>query len=226
MIQSLADLDDAHRREVPRRPGDHRGRAQGGDPQGDDRGEDGPGARRHRAAQQGHPPAARRGDRLPAVAGRRAAGHGRRSAQHDARSSRARRRTTSRSPRSRSRSRWTRAARSCSCASSRGTIEAGAEVLNVRTNKKEKVARLFRVHANKRERLDKARRRRDRRRGGPQGRDDRRHGVRSEGADPARAHRHLRAGDLAGDRGRERTPPRSASTSRSARWPRRIRRSA
>jgi elongation factor G len=37
-----------------------------------------------------------------------------------------------------------------------GTIEAGAEILNVRTNRKEKVARLFRIHANKRERLDKA----------------------------------------------------------------------
>jgi elongation factor G len=37
-----------------------------------------------------------------------------------------------------------------------GTIEAGAEVLNVRTNKKEKVARLFQLHAAKRERLDKA----------------------------------------------------------------------
>ena len=37
-----------------------------------------------------------------------------------------------------------------------GTIEAGAEILNVRTGKKEKIARLFRVHANKRERLDKA----------------------------------------------------------------------
>ncbi|HEY5947355.1 MAG TPA: elongation factor G, partial [Kofleriaceae bacterium] len=36
-----------------------------------------------------------------------------------------------------------------------GMIEAGAEVLNVRTNKKEKVARLFRIHAAKRERLDK-----------------------------------------------------------------------
>ncbi len=36
-----------------------------------------------------------------------------------------------------------------------GTIEAGAELLNVRTNKKEKVARLFHVHANKRERLEK-----------------------------------------------------------------------
>ncbi len=37
-----------------------------------------------------------------------------------------------------------------------GTLEAGDEVLNVRTNKKEKVARLFRIHAAKRERLDKA----------------------------------------------------------------------
>ena len=37
-----------------------------------------------------------------------------------------------------------------------GTIEAGAEVLNVRTNKKEKIARLFQLHAAKRERLDKA----------------------------------------------------------------------
>jgi elongation factor G len=37
-----------------------------------------------------------------------------------------------------------------------GTLEAGGEVLNVRTNKKEKVARLFRIHAQKRERLDKA----------------------------------------------------------------------
>jgi elongation factor G len=36
-----------------------------------------------------------------------------------------------------------------------GMIEAGAEILNVRTNKKEKVARLFRIHAAKRERLDK-----------------------------------------------------------------------
>ena len=37
-----------------------------------------------------------------------------------------------------------------------GMIEAGHELLNVRTNKKEKIARLFHVHANKRERLDKA----------------------------------------------------------------------
>jgi elongation factor G len=37
-----------------------------------------------------------------------------------------------------------------------GTVEASGEVLNVRTNKKEKIARLFRIHANKRERLDKA----------------------------------------------------------------------
>jgi elongation factor G len=37
-----------------------------------------------------------------------------------------------------------------------GTLEPGHELLNVRTNKKEKVARLFRIHANKRERLDKA----------------------------------------------------------------------
>jgi len=36
-----------------------------------------------------------------------------------------------------------------------GTIEPGAELLNVRTNKKEKVARLFHIHANKRERLEK-----------------------------------------------------------------------
>jgi elongation factor G len=36
-----------------------------------------------------------------------------------------------------------------------GTLEPGHELLNVRTNKKEKVARLFRIHANKRERLDK-----------------------------------------------------------------------
>ncbi|MGN6105891.1 MAG: elongation factor G [Kofleriaceae bacterium] len=36
-----------------------------------------------------------------------------------------------------------------------GTIEPGAEVLNVRTGKKEKIARLFHVHANKRERLEK-----------------------------------------------------------------------
>src|SRR5262249_49676152 len=37
-----------------------------------------------------------------------------------------------------------------------GTLEPGHEILNVRTNKKEKVARLFRIHAQKRERLDKA----------------------------------------------------------------------
>jgi len=36
-----------------------------------------------------------------------------------------------------------------------GTIEPGHELLNVRTNRKEKIARLFRIHANKRERLDK-----------------------------------------------------------------------
>ncbi|MDQ3365829.1 MAG: elongation factor G [Myxococcota bacterium] len=36
-----------------------------------------------------------------------------------------------------------------------GMIEPGAEVLNVRTGKKEKIARLFHVHANKRERLDR-----------------------------------------------------------------------
>ncbi len=37
-----------------------------------------------------------------------------------------------------------------------GTVDAGAEVLNVRTGKKEKIARLFRIHADKRERLEKA----------------------------------------------------------------------
>jgi elongation factor G len=37
-----------------------------------------------------------------------------------------------------------------------GVLEAGAEILNARTNRKERVARLFRIHANKRERLDKA----------------------------------------------------------------------
>jgi elongation factor G len=37
-----------------------------------------------------------------------------------------------------------------------GTVEAGAEVLNVRTGRKEKIARLFRIHADKRERLEKA----------------------------------------------------------------------
>ncbi|HSD90060.1 MAG TPA: elongation factor G [Kofleriaceae bacterium] len=37
-----------------------------------------------------------------------------------------------------------------------GMTEPGVELLNVRTNKKEKIARLFRIHANKRERLDKA----------------------------------------------------------------------
>ncbi|MCA9674857.1 MAG: elongation factor G [Kofleriaceae bacterium] len=36
-----------------------------------------------------------------------------------------------------------------------GTIEPGAEMLNVRTGRKEKIARLFRIHAEKRERLDK-----------------------------------------------------------------------
>ncbi len=36
-----------------------------------------------------------------------------------------------------------------------GTVEPGHEVLNVRTGKKEKVARLFHIHANKRERLEK-----------------------------------------------------------------------
>jgi elongation factor G len=37
-----------------------------------------------------------------------------------------------------------------------GTLEPGDEILNVRTNRKEKVARLFRIRANKRDRLDKA----------------------------------------------------------------------
>jgi len=37
-----------------------------------------------------------------------------------------------------------------------GTVKPGEEVLNVRTGKKEKVARLFLLHANKRQRLDKA----------------------------------------------------------------------
>ncbi len=37
-----------------------------------------------------------------------------------------------------------------------GTVSAGDEILNTRTGKKEKVARLFRIHADKRERLEKA----------------------------------------------------------------------
>ncbi|HMG55241.1 MAG TPA: GTP-binding protein, partial [Kofleriaceae bacterium] len=36
-----------------------------------------------------------------------------------------------------------------------GVVEPGHELLNVRTGKKEKIARLFHVHANKRERLEK-----------------------------------------------------------------------
>ena len=130
--------------------------------------------------------------------------HRRRSAQHDREARRARRRTASRSRRSRSRSRWTRAARSCSCAIFCGTLEAGAEILNVRTNKKEKVARLFRIHANKRERLEKAVAGEIVAAAGLKDATTGDTRVRSEGADPARAHRYLRAGDLAGDRGRQR----------------------
>src|SRR5262249_25270565 len=37
-----------------------------------------------------------------------------------------------------------------------GMLEPSDEVLNVRANKKEKIARLFRIHANKRERLERA----------------------------------------------------------------------
>ncbi len=37
-----------------------------------------------------------------------------------------------------------------------GVLETGAEVLNVRTGRKEKIARLFRIHADKRERLEKS----------------------------------------------------------------------
>jgi elongation factor G len=37
-----------------------------------------------------------------------------------------------------------------------GTLNSGDELLNVRTFKKEKIARLFRIHADKRERLEKA----------------------------------------------------------------------
>jgi elongation factor G len=37
-----------------------------------------------------------------------------------------------------------------------GTVEPGAEVLNVRLNKREKVARLLQIHANRRERIHKA----------------------------------------------------------------------
>jgi elongation factor G len=37
-----------------------------------------------------------------------------------------------------------------------GTLKPGAEVLNVRTGKKEKIARLFVLHANKRQRIDEA----------------------------------------------------------------------
>ncbi len=37
-----------------------------------------------------------------------------------------------------------------------GVVEAGGELLNARTGRKEKVARLFRIHADKRERLEKA----------------------------------------------------------------------
>jgi elongation factor G len=37
-----------------------------------------------------------------------------------------------------------------------GTVDAGGELLNTRTGRKEKVARLFRIHADKRERLEKA----------------------------------------------------------------------
>ena len=37
-----------------------------------------------------------------------------------------------------------------------GVLKAGEDVLNVRENKKEKIARLFQVHANKRERIERA----------------------------------------------------------------------
>ena len=155
LIEAAADFDDALADGLPRRAADRPGGAEGGPAQGDHR-------LRHRAgaggggpAQQGHPAAARRGVRLPAVAPEVPPVDGR-TCPAPRRWSRARPRTARPSARWPSRWRWTRAARPSSCASTRACSRAGDEVQNPRTQKNEKVARLFSVHANRRERIERA----------------------------------------------------------------------
>ena len=124
LIEAAADVDDAIAVRVPRGAAARRGAAQGGAAQGDDRLQDRAGAGGRGAAQQGRAAAARRGVRLPAVAARGAAGDGRR-----ARAPRSRRRarptTRRRSARWPSRSRCTRGARRCYLRIYSGVLRAG-----------------------------------------------------------------------------------------------------
>ena len=78
-----------------------------------------------------------------------------------------------------------------------GTLEAGSTVFNATKGKRERIGRLLRMHANKREEIKERRRRRHRRRRRPARHHHRRHALRREAPDPARADAVPRAGDLA-----------------------------
>ncbi len=186
LIEAAADYDDAIANAFLEGQPIPVADAEGGPAQGGHRLRHRPGAGGRGAAEQGHPDAARRRLRLPAVAAGGAAGRGHRSG-HGREGRPGRPRTAPRSARWPSRWRWTRGARTCSCASTRGVLKPGDEIQNARTKRNEKIARLFSVHANRRERIERAGAGSIVVADGPQGRGHRRHAVLAQGAHPARA---------------------------------------
>ena len=66
-----------------------------------------------------------------------------------------------------------------------GQLGAGESVFNVAKNRKERIGRLVKMHANKREEIHGSSGGRHRRRGRPEDRLDRRHDLRRKAADPA-----------------------------------------
>ena len=107
-----------------------------------------------------------------------------------------------------------------------GVLKPGDEVQNARTRRNEKMARLFSVHANRRERIERAGAGQHRGGHGAEGRRHRRHAVQPQGAHPARADRGHRSRSSRAPSSPRPRPTRRSSTSAWASWPTRIRPSA
>ena len=88
-----------------------------------------------------------------------------------------------------------------------GVLTAGSAVYNSTKQRTERIGRLLKMHANKREEIKEVYAGRHRRRGRPEERVHRRHAVRREARDRARGDGFPEAGHLAGDRAEDQVRP-------------------
>ena len=152
LIEVIAETDDVLLEKFLEGETPSIAETEGRHPPGHHRSEGLPGALRKRIQEQGRPDAAGRGGRLPAQPAGQAAGRGHRSRSY--RSDRlwfARRTTTSRLPPWPSRSSTIPSASWASSASIRVRSRRATRFLNPRTGKTERIGRLVKMHANKRE---------------------------------------------------------------------------